>query len=424
MFGMILMRNERKSENKRLKAFLTAIFLFSGLMPFVAQAGDSASSGFQASAMAPTASGDAWLASARCDGESDDAPAINAALAAIRAAPSSGNFGWPIGHAGRLTLPKGKCLIKSTINLSHLYGSGFVADFWGAQIICQTGGRPCLDATGTGQITLLGLNVYGDCAVNTPLLGLVLARTTESLSAGADHVYLDHPTIAGCFTLADFYNRSSETTMINGGAFYNYRDHAYAAIWDGSNVFNFQSEFQAQHYADGKYSSFDENTCETCLFEVFGKGSTALWLGGAVRHKFINGYVLSQNAEGAPAILLSFENNMPNDFLDLNIHFENRSIGSLILIKGAAHPVIHSLHLNDPRPFQSGPIFKREKGVETVTIQDADFHIGALGGVRPTWWDDKAAYNVSGMIYSQDKTYEDPARMSGLVCVQSKCAMH
>ena len=143
-----------------------------------------------------------------------------------------------------------------------------------------------------------------------------------------------------------------------------------------------------------------------------------------MRHKFINGYVLSQNAEGAPAIVLSFENNMPNDFLDLNIHFENRTIGSLILIKGAAHPVIHSLHLNDPMPFQSGPIFKREKGVETVTIQDADFHIGVLGGVRPTWWDDKAAYDVSGTIYSQDKTFEDPAQMSGLVCVQSKCAMH
>ncbi len=357
----------------------------------------------------------------RCDGRTDDSPTINAALDGIRKRPTPIPQAWPVGHAGRLKIATTKCLIKSTINMTHLYGSGFVADLWGTQIFCQTDGKPCIDATGSGQFSLLGLNLIGDCNGGTPNIGLVLARKTESLAAGADHVYLDHPTIAGCFTLSDFYNRSSETTHITAAAFYNYRGHAHAAIWDGSNVFGFQSEFYAERYTDGKYSSFNENTCDTCLFETFGHGATPLWIGGAVRHKFVNGYVLGQQADGAPALVLSFANSMPNDFLDLNIHFENRSLGSLILITGAARPVIHSLHLNDPMPFQSGPIFKRDGANDNVTIEDADFHIGKLAGTNPGWWDAAEHYVIAGSLYARDRAFTYPRRFTGALCLSDSC---
>ena len=379
--------------------------------------------GYALEASAPETHG-AGNVEIQCGGTVDDAPAVNAALDAIRRRPTASNRAWPVGHVGRLHISGETCLIRSTVDLTRLYGSGLALDFWGAQFLCQTDGRPCVDATGSGQISILGLNVVGDCKTATPNIGLALARKTASLAAGADHLYIDHPTITGCFTLADYYNRSSETTLIVAGAFYNYQDHAYAAVWDGSNVFGFQSALLPERYADRKFSSFNENTCDTCLFETFGRGSTPLWIGGAVRHKFVNGYVLGQHADGAPALILSFENNAPNDFLDLDIHFENRTLGSLILIRGAPHPTIHSLRLNDPTPFESGPIFTRDKGVEKVAIEDADFRIGVLGGDNPRWWDDRTAYSVSGVIYSQDGRYEDPSQISGLVCVQAKCKAH
>jgi hypothetical protein len=359
---------------------------------------------------------------ARCDGTDDDAPAINAALDEIRRRQPASGQAWPVGHVGRLTISGESCRLRSTIDLTRLYGSGLALDLWGAQFLCQTDGRPCFDATGSGQISILGLNVIGDCKAATPNIGLAIARKTESLAAGADHLFIDHPTIAGCFTLADYYNRSSETTLIVAGSFYNYQADAHAAIWDGANAFGFQSGFLQERYADRKFSSFNENTCDACIFETFGARSTPLWIGGAVRHKFVNGYVLAQNAEGAPALVLSFENSAPNDFLDLDIHFENRSLGSLIMIKGARQATLHGLRLNDPMPFQSGPIFSRDKDVEKVVIENADFRIGVLAGTNPKWWDDGKAYSVSGVIYSQDGKFDDPGQINGLVCIKGKCA--
>src|SRR4051812_6158038 len=68
---------------------------------------------------------------AKCDGTTDDAAAINAVFTAIRARPSAGaNAGdWPIGRLGSVVFPSGKfCVIKSTLNMTNLYGSGFVVN--------------------------------------------------------------------------------------------------------------------------------------------------------------------------------------------------------------------------------------------------------------------------------------------------------
>lgn len=356
-----------------------------------------------------------------CAGQGDNSVAINAAIDAIRRRPILDREAWPIGHTGRVKLTSPLCVIENTLNLTHLYGSGFVGDLWGTEILCRTGAKPCIDATGSGQFSLLGLNVVGDCKDRAPTIGLVLARKTESLSAGADHVYLDHPTLAGCFTVADYYNRSSETTLIVAGAFYNSSDGAHAAVWDGANTFGFQSEFYAERYAVGNFSSFNENTCDTCIFETFGHRATPLWIGGAVRHKFVNGYVLSERADGAPALILSFANSAPNDFLDLNIHFENASLGNLILITGSRSPTIRSLHINEPIVFASRAVFRRDDGVKTVRVEDADFHVGHFDAADATLWDDKTAYEISGAVYCHEGQCEQPARFAGFFCVGGAC---
>ncbi|MBV8474083.1 MAG: hypothetical protein JO107_14790 [Hyphomicrobiales bacterium] len=372
---------------------------------------------------------------AKCDGSSDVGPAINLAVQAIRNQSQLSSYSWPIGVVGRLVLPSGKCVIKTPLNFTsvvnstgpntQLYGSGFVADFWGTELICETNGAPCIDATGLGQASLNGLNIYGSCTSGqTPNVGLILARPTTSLSAGADSNHLVHPTINGCFSLTAYYNRSSETTSVDHGAFYNWSPNAYAGVFDGSNYFNVQSAYTGETYTQNVFSSFNETSCFECLFEAVGSGGIPLWIGGTDRLSLIRSYAAATNSGGGPGAILFFGNNVPNDFLNLDVHFENATLGSLIEVIGTTTPVIHHLSMNDPNPFNSGPIFLRGTGVTAVTIQDADLHFGTLSGTNPSWWDNANDWTVSGYIYDEDGSYVAPGTFSGTACVASTCTSY
>ncbi len=356
---------------------------------------------------------------AKCDGVTDDSAAFNAATAAIRAGVvQSGTAAWPIGALGRLKAPQGTCLIKETVNFTNLYGAGFVADLWGTSFLCQTNGTPCVDATGTGQASILGLTVYGS-PTNSPNIGLVLARITNN-GIGADHNVVEHPTITGYFTLAPYYNRSSETTIVSHGWFYNQQANAYGAIFDGSNYFNFQSAFYQTTYPVNTFTSFNENTCVGCIIEVAGSGTIPLWIGGSARHQFQNSYILGTGA--TTAVYLYTASSVPNQFLDLDIHAENTSLTSWLKFGGPlATQVIPGLRIRDNNPEQSGPLFTRDNGVTAVTIQDIDLQIGTLAGVSPSWWDSAAAYTVAGNIYNADGTYTAPNTFTGNYCVGATC---
>ena len=358
-----------------------------------------------------------------CDGAADDAPAINAAIQDARTKyPPTQGSAWPVGHLIRLTLPPRQCTIRSTLNMTGLYGSGFVADFWGSSILCKTKGTPCIDMTGTGQASLLGLNVVG-AAEDAPNIGLMIGRRTND-GVGADHLEIDHPTITGFFTLAPYVNLGSETTLVNHAWFSNWVPNAYGAIFDGLNHFHLASVF-AQNGTlkpDHQYS-FNENTCIECIVEVFGDGDIALWMGQTARHRWINGYIYYHPAleTPEPAVQLYFGDGAVNDFLDLDVHFEDQHLSSLVQFIGSSNPSVRSLHMRDSYPSQSGPLFSRGSGVNTVEIQDADLHFGFLAGHNPSWWDSPSSYDVSGTIYSLDGSYKKPRNFSGMSCVMSKC---
>ena len=94
----------------------------------------------------------ALAATVACAGEEDDAPALNAAVAKIRARPLLSGVAWPVGRGGRLTVQGERCLLRKTLDLTHLYGSGFVLDLWGVEFVCQTAARTPLhrrDRNGT-----------------------------------------------------------------------------------------------------------------------------------------------------------------------------------------------------------------------------------------------------------------------------------
>ena len=249
----------------------------------------------------------------------------------------------------------------------------------------------------------------------------MLSRLTTSLSAGADHNKVENPTIVGNFTLAAYYARSTETTIVNSAFFDNYSTSAYAAIWDGSNAFHIQSALSGATYTNDTFSSNNENTCLDCIFEVFGSGDVPIWIGGTTRHKFYNSYALSRGGGSKPAVVLSFVNRVNNDFLQLDLHVENQTLASMILVTGAATPVINGLTVEDPMPFQSGPLFARDRGVSTVSMRGVDVKIGSLSGHSPSWWDFAAAWSVSGRIFNSDGTYTTPGSFSGNYCIKTSC---
>lgn len=364
---------------------------------------------------------------APCQGVGDDSESINKTLKeARRALRPAGDLGWQIGQIAKFSIRGAQCLIRSTIDMTGFYGSGFVADFRGSVISCETDKMPCLDMTGSGQVQLLGLNIIGS-SDHSPNIGLALGRRTND-GVGADHNYIDSPTIVGSFELTPFFNNQSETTLINKATFVNSAANAFGAIWDGSNHFNFQSKFTGTKYPRDQPLSFNENTCIECNISTLGSGSIPIWLGGTARHKFVNSFVAysaAQSAPPEPAVELYFGSRVSNDFLDLDIHFEDNggfhNMVNLVRFSGSKHVVVHGLAMRDNYPEQSGPLFSRGAGAVSVEIQDAELHFGTLAGLSPSWWDNQAFYTISGRIYSADGTYSAPGRLSGIACVKAKC---
>lgn len=366
---------------------------------------------------------------AQCDGSTDTAPAFNATLDAIRTSMVKGDGAWPIGHVGRLVAPQGQCAIKSTINMTGLAGSGFVADFWGTVLHCETNGTPCVDATGMGNAQINGLNIYGD-PFRVPNVGLMIGRVTND-RVGAGHNQFEHPTITGYFSLTPFFNNQSETTLIIGADFENWAAHAFGAIWDGSNHFNVQSSFTHQTYPANTALSFNENTCIECIIGTRGAGSVPIWLGGTERHEFVNSYAFyscSTPDSPAPAVVLYFGNKLSNDLLHLDIHFEDNggkhNLTHVIEMDGAPMIYVHGLAMRDNLPEQAGSLFVRGNGVLNVIIEDADLNIGYMAR-SATWWDNPSVYIVSGKVYDfVPEGFVMPAQFSGTLCQGTTCTTY
>jgi len=140
-----------------------------------------------------------------------------------------------------------------------------------------------------------------------------------------------------------------------------------------------------------------------------------MWIGGTARHSFTGAsYALSTG--GSACVVLSFANSVINDFLNMDLHCENTTLTSIFKITGASTPTLYSFRYRDHQPFQSGPIFKRDAGVTSVTLNDAELHVGTLSGTSPSWFDTPASFSVNGYVYSRDNTWTTPGSFSGVVC--------
>jgi hypothetical protein len=118
---------------------------------------------------------------------------------------------------------------------------------------------------------------------------------------------------------------------------------------------------------------------------------------------------------------------MVNDFLDLDIHFEDNAgqhnLTSVVRFDGATNPVVHGLRLRDHYPEQSGPLFKKGSGVSTVHNSECRLSNRTVGRGDPSWWDTASTFSVSGRIYNQDSSYVAPGTFNGTICVALECSI-
>ena len=374
-----------------------------------------------------------------CDGVTDDSAAINAALTALGTSGSNTGF-YKVGNLGRLVFPNtGKgCVIKHPVLATtgnsgqNLYGAGFVFDMSGAALLCQVGpGLPCLDASGTGRATLLNVSVVGSCvAGQTPDYGLTIGRVANN-GVGADNLHIVEPTIGGCFNIAPYLNNQSETTLVEMAEFSNFNPHAWAAIWDGENHWNFKTTAPGGPFPKDTPVSFNENTCIQCIVETSGVGSVPIWIGGTARHKFVN-MIADSSPQSAsspgPLVVLYSGNGMSNPLLELDTHFEDdAAVGALngyILFAGSANIVQNGLQVRDNYTEQSGPLFERDTqgqygpAVQTVAIDNANLSIVYQSQGSAKWFDNPAAFTLQGHV-AADNTWVPPGTFAGDLAVGS-----
>ena len=216
-----------------------------------------------------------------------DYPTLNAAFDALRA------------HGGTLYIPNGTYTVTETLNLSGLgYAKGIriYGDGRGTVIVGDTHGKPVIDMTGTGMITMEQLRITGKSAD----VGILNGRAGGA-SAGCCHfsfLFID-----GSFSVACVYNIGSEVNRYFNCMFWNTAKGGHGYIFTYRNHFSVESPYQ----------QLDETACNTdlafygCFWGVYGGTGTEVnlyMLGPVTADVSLYGGDMSNKEGGRAAILM------------------------------------------------------------------------------------------------------------------------
>lgn len=241
---------------------------------------------------------------AKCDGGTDDAVAINAAVAIIRS----------LGF-GKLSSSKiGSCIFRSTLNFTNIDASGYtnppigtappiglpwgtIIDLGNVVLGCHVTGGVCIDATNTKHLFWQSLNVYGD-QTDMPTIGFqfgspcwvspncaTLATPAGQPSITASQNMFTQNWINGYFSQHTKINFNSEGSKEFGGVYRNFQAGANVYTVDCINHYNLVSAFttvtrnvDASTICQGP--AFYDTIIQAGVPGV-GTGGPALWVAGA-----------------------------------------------------------------------------------------------------------------------------------------------
>ena len=238
-------------------------------------------------------SGTAWTGT-------DDAAAINAAFAHVRAV--SGSFGFNGSQGPVLDFGAGRYLVRSSINATGIQVRGWGMRGAGAVLIGETSGTPVLDLRGTRYWSLNDLGIFGS-PNSSPNVGLCLGRVLDlntSSSADAGEWTQHRVRVSGTFTLAAYYNLAAEVVSHVDCEYWNLKGDgtAYGVIMDCENYHNLASPFITQAIPPQAQQSFLGNTFINCDVRLPNGGSCIQYIGsvGWGQHRWIGCFTASWNA--------------------------------------------------------------------------------------------------------------------------------
>lgn len=346
---------------------------------------------------------------ARCDGTTDDAPAINAAAADWRRAHAA-------RRGARLVFPqRGVCLIRSPIDLTNVFARGARVDGGGVVILCETGGI-CIDATGDTGIDYADIVLRGSRR-HTPRIGIQWARESDHVGCSEDNAR--NLVVTGDFSFAAIYVEACEDMSWTNA----YIENGYAAgpawlvVEDGFNHWRAQSPFQDITIGDRPHG-MDELVWTNPLFFQKGPGHM-MWLGNSHSTELI-GEAYGNSDFGAAPFVLYGAPHTNNGNLVVEMHIEERHQESVFDLEGTdPDPVINGLRWHERGAQPVGAIFTHGPLIRSVRLQDVDLRIDQSYVSRPPWpriFADPAAWSMSGDVFLPSLAWwTTPAHWTGCI---------
>ncbi len=150
----------------------------------------------------------------KCDGSTNDGPAFNAAMVAVKA-----NYSVTTGlPSANLIWPPGTCRINTTLDLTGLTGAPqVVVTAYGVTFEAHTTGMPVVDLTGSSRVRWQGGRIVGD-ATDIPVVGMRVGRGAVAPAQGSFNK-IDSLSIEGSFSVGAFYNNQGEQTIVTNAIF-------------------------------------------------------------------------------------------------------------------------------------------------------------------------------------------------------------
>lgn len=348
---------------------------------------------------------------AACDGTTDDAAAINAAIVRARGGNAPGRAGF------RLVFPAGRtCRIDSSLDLTGI-ATQFQAtiDGSGATLDCRSAGAPCIDMMGSRFLALRDLTIAGH-ATATPSYGVQYGRTRPDRVA--DLQEFSRVVMTGRFTRANLYNRAAETSRHIGlrllGA------APYSLVLDGVNHFAVGSAFIPVDFPRDTPTSFNEPLFIQADLRNADPAGSAIWMAGVARPTFIASYI----GQRGPVAVVLWTGAGAIAAVDANIHIETDAVQTAFLIVGGG-PTVYGLRYTDFSSWAQRSIFALGSDIPHAHLLNLTLELG-LRNKSARVFDQPSRYSASGSVhlFDRDAWNAAPGRFQGMACLALACTQY
>ena len=340
------------------------------------------------------------------DGATDDAAAINAAMAYIRTQLAA--LPAPLAPYGgfRLVFPYGVYVVRHSLNLTNLQpwnGVG-VIDGQGSIILGKIAGAPVIDAMGSRWLHFQDIGIYGD-QTTRPSIGIQLGRSADWVSA--DYHVFKSVHINGYFTFTAFYNLASESMGCYSCEFRNSTTglNAFCMVQDGINHWNITSAFVTVTTPVEALQSFIGDLFNTCTWQGNGDNGV-IWQSNTAEHKYVDCYASCQATSGASTITI-YTVYQPHyggpaaTQLDIHCHCETTALKHAFLMTGPAGQTfgfITEFSFQDHGCQAATSVFAIDAGsaLTLFSLRNVELRLGIPGGAPlfdvPSKWQVSARY--------------------------------